>query len=188
MAEKSARARNPQDPFRTYEEYFVATPDPWSEVAKLEPGGDRTFATTVRAMVINAEPAQRPALETKLLAVLAAPALTDEGRMFACRMLALIGSETCVPALAALLGQERTAAAARYALDALDVPAVNDAYRGALGQLRGPAKAGLIGAIGLRGDTTALPLLNAIRHDSTEPEVVRTAATRALDRMADPKA
>src|SRR5688572_27100554 len=131
MAEKTARpkAAKSEDPFRVYEERFVASPDPWAEIVKLEHGGDRTYGPTVRAMVMNAEPAQRPAMETKLLAALADPKITEVGRMFVCRMLALIGSAKCVPALVPLLADAKTADAARYALDAIDDPAVNEAYR-----------------------------------------------------------
>jgi hypothetical protein len=187
MAEKSKaaapRAAQKKDEFRTYEEWFVASPDPWNEIAKLEPGGDRTFASTVRSMVLNAEPAQRPGMETKLLAALAKPGLTDDGRMFVSRMLALIGTAKAVPALTPLLHDARTADAARYALDAIDDAAVNDVYRAALEKLTGAAKAGLIGSIALRGDPKAVSALTAIKGNAAEPAEVRTAATRALERL-----
>ncbi len=186
MAEKSARpkaSKSDQDPFRKYEEWFVASPDPWVEIVKLEHGGDRTFGSTVRAMVTNAEPAQRPGMEAKLLAALAAPELTDVGRMFVCRMLALIGTAKSVPALAALLGDPKSADAARYALDAIDDPAAIAACRAALDQLSGVAKAGLIGSLALRGDAGAIPALKAIQSSATEPAVVKTAAARGLERL-----
>jgi thioredoxin-like negative regulator of GroEL len=187
MAEKSPakgpRASRETDPFRAYEERFIASPDPWTEIGRLDHGTDRTFGSTVRAMVMNAEPAQRPAMETKLLAVLARTDATDVARLFACRMLALIGSAKAVPALAALLGDAKTVDAARYALDAIDDPSVDDAYRGALEKLSGPAKAGLIGSIALRGDAQAIPALTAIKGRTAEPQLVRTAATRALERL-----
>lgn len=189
MAEKSqpgasrARSDKKSGAFRDYEERFTATPDPWSELATLEPGADRTFASTVRSMVMNAEPAQRPAMETKLLAVLAQPGITATGRMVVCRMLAPIGSAKCVPAVAPLLQDPRTVDAARYALDEIDDAAVDEAYRTALDKVTGPAKAGLIGSIGLRGDRKALAALAAIQGNATEPSVVRTAAARAVERL-----
>lgn len=179
---KAPRAAK-QNEFRDYEEHFTATPDPWTEITRLDHGTDRTFGSTVRAMVTNAEPAQRPAMETKLLAALARPGATDVARLFVCRMLALIGSAKSVPALAALLADAKTADAARYALDAIDDPAVDDVYRAALDQLSGTAKAGLIGSIALRGDAKALPALTAIKGRASEPPVVRAAATRALERL-----
>lgn len=180
---KRARAADKSNAFRDYEERFTATPDPWAEIVRLDHGTDRTFGSTVRAMVMNAEPAQRPAMETKLLAALARPEATDVARLFACRMLALIGSAKAVPALTALLADAKTADAARYALDAIDDPAAGDALRGALEKLSGPAKAGLIGSIALRGDAKAIPALAAIKARASEPAVVRTAATRALERL-----
>jgi len=180
---KGARAADKSNAFRDYEERFTATPDPWGEIVRLDHGTDRTFGSTVRAMVMNAEPAQRPAMETKLLAVLARTEATAVAQLFACRMLALIGSAKAVPALTALLADAKTADAARYALDALDDPAAADALRGALEKLTGPAKAGLIGAIALRGDAQAVPALVAIKARASEPAVVRTAATRALERL-----
>lgn len=187
MAEKSParppRVRSENDPFRAYEEQFVASPDPWAEIVKLDHGSDRTFGSTVRAMVMNAEPAQRPAMEAKLLAALAAPGLTPVGQLFVCRMLALIGTAKCVPAVAALLHDNATADAARFALDAIEDPAVDAAYRGALGKLGGNAKAGLIGSIAQRGDRGALEALKAVQADAKEPAAVRTAAARAVERL-----
>lgn len=186
MAEKSAarpKSKASQDPFREYEEKFVASPDPWAELVKLDHGSDRTYGSTVRAMVMNAEPAQRPEMENKLLQVLASPGLTDTGRMFICRMLALIGTTACVSAVARLLQDIRTADAARYALDGIPDPAVDAAYRGALDKLTGASKAGLIGSIALRGDRQALAMLQALAATAAETPEVRTAAKRAVERL-----
>jgi hypothetical protein len=179
---RGGRSRGSSE-FRNYEEWFTASPDPWAEIAKLEHGSDRTFATTVRSMVMNAEPAQRPAMETRLLQVLANPKSTEVARMFIVRMLALIGSEKCVPALAPLLADPRTTDVARYALDEITDPAIDEIYRNALGQLSGPAKVGLIGSIGLRGDIKAIGALIALEKNAGETAEVRTAATRALERL-----
>jgi hypothetical protein len=187
MAEKSparqTRARSENDPFRAYEEQFIASPDPWAEIVKLDHGSDRTFGSTVRAMVMNAEPAQRPAMEKKLIQALAAPGLTAVGQMFVCRMLALIGTAECVPAVAPLLNDKATADAARFALDGIENPAIDAAYRGALGKLSGDAKAGLIGSIARRGDRAALAAIQAIQADTKESAIVRTAAARAVERL-----
>lgn len=168
---------------RNYDEWYSATPDPWAALARLEHGGDRTAATTVRSAVVHAGPAQQSAIERKLLDVLAREDATDTARMFVCRMLWLIGSATSVPALAALLDDARTADMARYALDAIDERAVDEAYRAALAKLSGAPKAGLIGSIALRGDGAALPAIEAIARDPVEDAAVRTAAQRAMERL-----
>ncbi len=168
---------------RDYDQGFSATPDPWESIATLEHGGDWTPATTVQAAVLHAEPAQRGALEKRLLAVLARADVTDEARMFVCRMLALIGSAAAVPALVPLLAEMRTADIARYAMDAIDDRAVDEAYRATLAALSGPPKAGLIGSIALRGDTAALDALKAIARDPAETSDVRAAAGHAMERL-----
>ncbi|HVU25163.1 MAG TPA: hypothetical protein VHE13_13635 [Opitutus sp.] len=168
---------------RQHNEWFTTTPDPWREIARLEFGGDRTCASTIYRMVVNAEPAQRPALETKLLEVLARPELTEAARQFVCRMLGLIGSSACVPAVTALLADNRSADDARRALDFVADAAVDEAYRAALGQLSGAALAGLIGSIGGRGDTGARGALATIAGDGQQDRTVRDAAERAVRRL-----
>lgn len=167
-----------------YDNRFTSTPDPWSEIAKLQHGGDRTFATTVQSIVVNADPAQRPGFEDRLLKVLANPQCTPVGRQFVARLLALIGSAKCVPALAPLLNDVQTADTARYALDHIKDPAVDAAYRAALERLSGPAKIGLIGSIGLRGDRAALPVLTALQQNASETPGIREAAGRAVARLS----
>jgi hypothetical protein len=163
--------------------WFGATPDPWREIVQLSFGGDRTFASTVERMIVSAEPAQRPAMEKKLIEALGAPELTGAGRLFICRMLGLVGSAACLPAVAPLLGDDRTADVARMALDPIWDPSVDEAYRSALGSLHGSARAGLIGSIGLRGDGKAVEALTAIATNSGESAVVRAAAERAVKRI-----
>lgn len=163
--------------------WFTATPDPWREIARLSFGGDRTFASTVERMIVSAEPGQRPAMEKKLIEALSAPDLTGAGRLFICRMLSLVGSAACVAAVAPLLHDERTADVGRMALDPIWDPAVDEAYRSALGSLHGSTRAGLIGSVGLRGDVKAVETLTAIATNTGESQIVRKAAERAVKRI-----
>lgn len=166
------------------DESFAVTNDPWNEIVLLQHGGDRSFASTVRGQVVHAEPAQRPVLEQKLLAVLRRPELTALGRQFVCRMLALVGGAASVPALTPLLAEPATADDARLALDAIDDPAVDAAYRDALTRLRGRARLGLIGSLALRGgDATTVDVLTAIAIDAREPAETRDAAERVVKRL-----
>lgn len=161
-----------------------ASPDPWVECARLTYGADRSYAWTVREQVIAATPEGRARLEDKLLAALATSGRTDAGLAFLGQMLALIGSAKSVPALAPLLRDAATADSARYALERIAGPEADAAFRDALGALTGAVKAGVIGSIGVRGDTAARAALAAIKDSATEPAVVREAAARALDRLA----
>lgn len=163
------------------------TPDPWDECVKLEYGADRSFAWSVREQVLACPPEGRGRVEERLLKALAAPGRTDAGLAFVCQMLALVGSAKCVPALAPLLRDARTADSARYALERVSGPAADTAFRDALAALAGPAKAGLIGSIAIRGDAAARSALAAIKDNTAEPAVVRDAAARAVDRLANHK-
>jgi len=162
------------------ESWFIDTPDPWAQIALLEFGGDRTFATDVEQVIRHAQPTQHAALEQRLLRVLARPELTDAGRLFVCRMLGQIGSSACVPAVSRLLNENRTADIARLALDNVADPSVDEAYRSALSKLSGRAKAGLIGSLARRGAPDLAATLQHMAIDASESPDVRRAAQRAL--------
>lgn len=164
------------------------TPDPWEECARIEYGGDRSFAWTVREQVINTPPEDRARIEERLLKSLAQPLATDAGRAFLCQMLALVGSVKSVPALGRLLRDPKSTESARYALQPIPGPEVDAALRGALGALTGPAKAGLIGSIAVRRDTTARAVLAGIKENPSEAAIVREAAARALEHLATAQA
>jgi len=140
---------------------FSKSPEPWAEVAKIEWGGDRTHASTIQTLIMDADGSQYGAFEKKLLAVLADQKCTDFARDFVCRMLKLIGTAASVPALAKLLAGAATADVARYALQAIPGAEANAALRAALGTLKGKAKAGVIGTLSARGDREALAVIKA---------------------------
>lgn len=173
-----------EDTLQNRTAWFTATPDPWREIVALDYEGDRTFASTVNRMVVSAEPAQHVAMEAKLLEALAQPALTEAGRLFVCRMLGLIGTAKCVTAVAPLLAGERTAHAARLALDSIADARVDAAYREALEITDGAAKCGLIGSIVRRGDVGAVSALRAIATNPAESAGVRAVAARAVEQLS----
>lgn len=159
------------------------TPDPWEACTRLEHGGDRSFAWSVREQVLDAPPEDRERIEGRLLEALRRAGITDAGRAFVCQMLALVAGQRSVPVLATLLKDPKSADDARYALQPVTGPEADAALRDALGSLSGPAKAGLIGTIALRGDTTVRAVLAGIRANPSEAPVVRDAAARALDHL-----
>ena len=74
--------------------------------------------------------------EAKLIAVLKSDApLKDKAD--ACRELSLVGTKESVAPLAAMLGDEKLSHLARYGLEPIPDPAVDEALRGALGKLKG---------------------------------------------------
>ena len=160
------------------------TPEPWEMCARLEYGGDRSFAWSVREQVIDSGPEDRARIEDQLLKALALPGCTDAGRAFLCQMLALVASVKSVPALAVLLKDGKSADEARYAVQQIAGPEAAAALRDALGSLSGAPKAGVIGSIAHRRDTTARAVLAGIRENPSEAPVVREAAARALAHLS----
>ncbi len=191
MSEKKRTAKNPAKAAVSKADKkssFGPTPDPWEACARLEYGADRSFAWSVREQVIKAPPEERARAEENLLKTLGRPGCTEAGRAFLCQMLALVGSAKSVPVLAPLLRDPKSTEAARYALAPIPGAEAAAALRDALGSLSGVAKAGLIGTIALRGDTTARAVLAGIKENPSEGPVVQEAAKRALEHLATAKA
>lgn len=113
----------------------------------------------------------------KLVAVLKSEAPQKE-KADACRELARLGTKDAVPALAALLGDEKLSHMARYGLETIPDPAVDRAFLDALGQLHGRSLAGVVGSIGVRRDSAAVKPLANLLHDSDAD--VAQAAARSL--------
>lgn len=165
-----------------------STPDPWEACVKIEYGGDRSLSWSVREELLATPREGWPQAEERLLKALALPGGTEAGRAFVCQMLALVGTPKSVPALAALLKDAKFTESARYALDAIPGPEASTALRDGLGVVEGRAKAGMIGSIAMRGDTSARYSLAAIKGNPSELAIVREAATRALEHLATAKA
>jgi len=123
--------------------------------------------------------------QDKLIAVLKSDAPHKE-KVDACRFLAVIGTKDAVPALAALLSDEKLSHMARYALEPIPDLAVDDALRDAAGKLKGPLLVGAIGSIGVRRDAKAVAALAKMLEDSNK--AVARAAARALGKIQTPEA
>ena len=179
MADDKRAANDPlknQEPDPRMDE-FKKAPDQWKEVMNMEWGSDRTAASSLQTLIMDADPDQYPGLEKKLIALAGDPKCSALGVDFACRMLRLVGTAASVPALSKLLADEKTADPARYALQLIPGAEVDSALREALGTLKGKAKAGLIGTISARGDKEALA---AIKTCVAEGGDVGDAASQAV--------
>lgn len=119
--------------------------------------------------------------EAQLIAVLKSNASQKE-KADACRALAHVGSKDAVPVLAALLGDEQLSHMARYGLETLPGPAVDQALRDALATLKGRQLAGVITSLGVRRDANAVKPLTKFLQDA-DPDVA-SAAARALGDIA----
>lgn len=96
-------------------------------------------------------------------------------RAKACVRLGELGAKEAVPALAALLSDEHLNVYARYGLEPIADPSVDDALRGALGKLKGVRLIGVINSLGKRRDAKAGPLLAKMLHGS-DADLARAAA------------
>ncbi len=118
--------------------------------------------------------------EAQLIAVLKSDA-TQKEKADACRELARVATKQSVPALAALLGDEKLSHMARYALETIPDPSVDDALRNALGKLKGRPLMGVIGSLGVRRDDKAV---DAIAQRLADPDAdLVQAAARALGQV-----
>jgi HEAT repeat protein len=99
----------------------------------------------------------------------------------ACQRLRVIGTVKAVPALAALLGEPKTAQAARYALEPMPCPEAGAALRQALQTTSGLIQSGVADSLGWRRDTAAVPLLKPLLRGTND--LVASAAATALGRI-----
>lgn len=118
--------------------------------------------------------------EDKLIAVLRSDDASHKDKVDACRGLALIGTKKSVAPLAALLGNEQLSHMARYALEPIPDPAVDVAFRDALGTLKGKPLVGVIGSVGVRRDAQAVQALQRILMQNQAGPEAMGAAVRAL--------
>jgi HEAT repeat protein len=102
-------------------------------------------------------------------------------RAKACQRAGELGSKEAVPALAALLGHEHLGTYARYGLEPIADPSVDDALRAALTKLKGVALIGTINSIGKRRDAKASPALLKLLHG--QDEAAAQAAAAALGKI-----
>ena len=148
-------------------------------VAALLSGGHSVTASAEDAA------AEAAVDEAGLIDVLESDAAWLE-KQTACRRLRQIGTVKSIAALAALLPDEELSHMARYALEPMPYPEVDQALRDALAKTQGTPKAGVIISLGARRDALAVPLLAPMLTDANT-DVVR-AAVGALGRIATPEA
>ncbi|NQT14021.1 MAG: HEAT repeat domain-containing protein [Planctomycetes bacterium] len=135
------------------------------------------------AIVLATTSAHAIAQEAEFLAVLRSDATLEE-KSAACRQLTRVATKKTVPTLASLLGDETLSHMARYALEPIQDPSVDEALREALGKLRGPQRLGVIGSLGVRRDAKAVGALAGLLQDADAAQ----AAARALGDIGAPEA
>jgi HEAT repeat protein len=129
--------------------------------------------------------AEQDAEVAELVAVLQSDAAPFD-KAQACQRLALVGTREAVPALAALLTDERLSSHARFGLEPIPDPSVDDALRDALGKLHGRLLAGVIHSIGVRRDVKAVDALVRLADDPDSD--VASVALMALGQIGNAQA
>ena len=126
--------------------------------------------------------------EGKLIAVLKSSDASHKAKADACRQLDITGTKDAIAPLVALLDDEKLSHMARYALEPMPEPAVDEAFRKALGTLKGKPLVGVIGSIGVRRDAKAVEPLRALLTQHQGGPLVMQAALRALGSIGTPAA
>jgi HEAT repeat protein len=121
--------------------------------------------------------------QAELIAVLKNSGASLKDRADACRELALVGGKDAIAPLADLLGDEALSHMARYGLEPNPDPAVDEAFRAALGKVKGRPLVGVIGSVGVRRDARAVEALAGLLK-SDDPEAAHASAL-ALGRIGN---
>ena len=170
--------------------------NPYQQIREHRFGAADEAFRAIEEQVQQASPGEYADIEEKLIAVVEDPQATPSGKQFACRMLRIVGSEKCIPAVSDLLTDERLSHAARWVLQKMESEQADRVLREALAEASGKTRIGLMETIGERGDPEALDQLVALA-EAEDPATARAAlgaigkigtadAAAALDRMDVP--
>lgn len=121
-----------------------------------------------------------------LVRILKDPAATEFQKAKACMRAGELAAKEAVPALAAMLGDEKMGMYARYGLEPIADASASDALRAALPKLKGNLLIGVINSINKRRDAKAAPALVKLMYGA-DADVARAAAA-ALGSIGGPTA
>jgi hypothetical protein len=112
--------------------------------------------------------------QAKLIAMVKDPNSTLFQKAIACKRLAFIGGREAIPPMIPLLSHPELGCYARFAMEPNPDPSVDEAFRAALGKLKGRPLMGVIHSIGFRKDDKALDVVGKLMND-TDPEIAQAA-------------
>lgn len=129
--------------------------------------------------------ALRAELEAAMVKLLA-EAATFEARRFACQMLAVVGTDASLPALAELLKDDQTVGIACLALSGQQSPKAIELLRNALPSAQGRSRLQILGALGSHRDAQSVAALAQLARDADA--AVADAAILALGKIGTAEA
>jgi len=131
------------------------------KVAAFEYGQDASVLETVSELLTEAqdEPARLHEMAVKLAQLLDADGTTEAARLYICQKLYLFGDKDCLPYVAPMLTDDKTADIACYAIGRMPGPEALAALQGALDKAEPAAKVAIVNAIGQRREPAAVDLL-----------------------------
>ncbi len=112
--------------------------------------------------------------EQALIAVLESDAGAAE-KDAACARLKRVGTERCVPAVAALLSDPELSHSARYVLEAMSAPEAGSALLAAVRKSEGTVRLGIVNSLGARREARAVGTLTTLL--AADPATAAAAAT-----------
>jgi HEAT repeat protein/type 1 glutamine amidotransferase len=138
----------------------LALDEGFKELTRYASGQDAAIPKRLSDEIIasHADAAKRADFEKRLVALLEANPTAD-ARQFAVKHLRLIGSDACVPVLAALLANPATADDARYALEEIPGAAAGNALREALRAGGNGLEVGIINSLGERREPDSVAVV-----------------------------
>lgn len=155
------------------------------QLLKYDFDNGRKPFSDIETRIRIASPWELLEIEDGLIAILERPGDIIPAKQYACRILRRIATKRSIPALAALLDNEKLSHMARFALQNIARPEVDVAFRNALDNVSGNLRIGLISSIAERGDAKAIPKLAGLaEHDVA---AVARAAISAMGRISDPQ-
>ena len=163
----------------------VSVDDAWKALPSYENGQDMAPLFAINQAVIQAmkTPKTRAACAARLAKVLEDGSATLAAKQHVCLQLRQIGTPAEAPVLAKALLVSETSEMARKALAAIPGEESLAALRAALSQLQGMALAGVVNAVGRRGDAQSVSALKELA--DSKDATVADAAVRALGNIAN---
>lgn len=151
-------------------------------LAKYNYGDSRQPLLDLQAYMAKADPASRAQLEEQFIALLEKPDVPTGAKDAICRMLVMIGTPASIPALEKFSADPKAGFLAVYALMAYP-PEANAALLRLLDKSPGDIRTAVIGALGRRGVTEAVPALAKINEPAAWTALAAIASPAAVEAL-----